>query len=314
MKVIFFRTLALVTMSAVGTWAQQAVNVPIGSPAAVAVDASGTVYFSSSFNRVFRVDPSGTLAVVAGTSVGGYSGDGGPAVSAELNGPQGLALDTGGNLYIADSNNNRVREVSLAGVITTMAGNGIQGYSGDNGPAASADLNAPDALAIDGADNLYIADIATNDLAVVRKVSAANGIITSIVDPGPYLPMQTSGIAVDQAGMIYVAVWTVNSVYEFSPSGALVTTFKGAFGPSNVALDRSGNLYIVDSCQIYSVSRSIGQLTVIAGKLRLFRRRWARSSGGNEPWRHCLRWRRQFVHRGFRQPAHSQGVRCHRHH
>jgi len=154
-------------MSTIGAWAQQApimaVNAAIGSPLAVVPDANGNVYFvaspespghpsesaSSSFNQVFKIDQKGILTVVAGTSVAGYSGDGGPAVSGELNSPSGLAVDSAGNLYIGDLGNNRVRMVSPAGIITTIAGNGQgysggdQGYLGDGGPANIAQVWAP---------------------------------------------------------------------------------------------------------------------------------------------------------------------------
>src|ERR1035438_6661123 len=125
MKSAFRTMFVFLFFGCMATWAQQApilaVNAAIGSPAAVTTDASGNVYFSSSLNQVLKVDRNGILTVVAGNSAGGYSGDGGPAVSAELNGPQGLAIDTTGNLFIADSGNNCIRMVSPAGMITTMA-------------------------------------------------------------------------------------------------------------------------------------------------------------------------------------------------
>ena len=124
-----------------------------------------------------RSQPDGTLTVVAGNGIKGYSGDGGAAVSASLNGPRGLALDAAGVLYIADTHNYRIRRVS-GGIITTVAGGGDPIGSGDGGPATSASLANPNGVAVDGAGNLYIAD--TSHFRV-RKVSG--GIITPAVAP-----------------------------------------------------------------------------------------------------------------------------------
>ena len=120
-----------------------AVSASVGNVQGVATDGAGSVYFSSSLNCVFKVDTGGVLTRVAGTCVVGNSGDGGLATSAQLSGPSGVALDLAGNLYIADTSNSRVRMVSPAGIITTVAGNGVGGYSGDGGPATSAQLSIP---------------------------------------------------------------------------------------------------------------------------------------------------------------------------
>ena len=117
-----------------------------------------------------------TINSIAGNGTEGYLGDSGPATSAELNGPYGLAIDNAGNLYIADPANNRVRKVALGtGIISTFAGNGTAGYSGDNGPATSAELKVPVGVALDGAGNLYIADEGNS---VIRKVNASGTITT----------------------------------------------------------------------------------------------------------------------------------------
>src|SRR5271157_3016900 len=119
------------------------VNAPLGNIEGVAVDAQGNVYAADWGNDiVVQISPSGVLTVAAGNGVFGFSGDGGPATSASLNGPAGVAVDSAGDLYIADFGNSRIRKVSC-GTISTVAGNGIAGFAGDGGPATSASLNQP---------------------------------------------------------------------------------------------------------------------------------------------------------------------------
>jgi sugar lactone lactonase YvrE len=170
---------------------------PFGFPAAlsnldhpqnVAVNAAGDVFVADTYNnRVVKVTPRGQVVTVAGDGAPGYSGDGRPAAFAELNQPTGVAVDAKGNLYIADSANNVIRRVDAkTGTITTVAGdyaadktnNGLGGFSGDNGPATSAQLNDPQGIAIDGAGDLFIADTFNN---AIREVTPA-GTITTVVN------------------------------------------------------------------------------------------------------------------------------------
>jgi sugar lactone lactonase YvrE len=197
----------------------------------VAVDVAGNVYFSSG-NSVFKLDPAGNLARVAGTGMQGFSGDGGAAISAQLWSPYGVAVDISGNVYIADTSNNRVRKVSPAGIITTVAGNGGYGYSGDGGSATSASFYGPIDLAVDPAGNLYIAD--TNNYAI-RKVSPA-GIITTVAGNG------TSG---------------------YSGDGGPATSAQLA-SAVGMALDSAGNLYFGDNERIRKVNKA-GIVTTVAG-------------------------------------------------
>ena len=136
------------------------VNMPgtsasLYGPHAVAVDRAGNIFFADEYD-VLRFDATtGVVTLVAGNGTSGFSGDDGLATKAQLNEPSGVAVDSDGNLYIADPGNGRIRKVSN-GVITTVAGNGTQGFSGDNGPATSAQLNIPIGVAVDSAGNLYI--------------------------------------------------------------------------------------------------------------------------------------------------------------
>jgi len=150
----------------------------LNGPGELTVDSSGNLYIADSGNSVVREvsAATGKISTIAGTpGAFGYSGDGGPATAAELWTPDGVAVDQSGNVYISDSQNYVVREVNTSGIITTFAGNGIQGYSGDGGPASAAELSVPDELAVDSASNLYIADASNNR---IRMVSAQSGSLT----------------------------------------------------------------------------------------------------------------------------------------
>src|SRR5208283_2512750 len=170
----------------------QATTLPLLLPSATAFDAAGNLYFvdagdlyiaDSHNHRIREVSsPTGTIATIAGTGVAGFSGDGGMATAARLDLPTALALDASGNLYVADTYNHRVRRIAAAtGAITTVAGNGIEAFAGDNGPATSASIDSPNGLALDSAGNLYIADTHNGRL---RKVSAATGVISTVAGTG----------------------------------------------------------------------------------------------------------------------------------
>ena len=265
-----------------------ALSASIGQPRRVTLDGTGNLYFSAG-NAVYKLDTGNNVTLIAGSYKAGYSGDGGPAVAAALNAPQGVAFDTGTqNLYIADTNNNVVRVVTPEGNINSYAGNGIHGYSGDGGPANQAQLYAPTGLAFTGGV-LYIVDTQNNAL---RQVTS-DGTITTLTgtgfhgsggDGGVASAGQLSGpqdVAVDSSGNIFIADAGNGEIREITASTGNISTYAGAgtttpgdggqatdavlVSPNGVAVDSSGNVYISESVpgEIRQVTK--GVINVFAG-------------------------------------------------
>jgi uncharacterized protein (TIGR03437 family) len=220
-----------------------ATSAQLNIPQGLAVDSSGALYFVDLRNSVVRkVSPAETISTVAGTGTPGYSGDGGPATSAQLYEPDGVGVDSKGNLYILDRYNSRIRKVTSDGIITTVAGNGTFGLSGDGGPATMAQIRSPFAIAVDAPGNLYIAETSS-----VRKVSADDGIIRTIAgkgtsgysgDGGPALNAELGflrGIAVDLAGNVYVADGESNAVRRLQPAGPVLSVTAVINGASGLS-------------------------------------------------------------------------------
>jgi len=201
----------------------------------LAIDTAGNVYFSDPVNRVRRVTPAGAVTVVAGTGAAGSSGDSGPAASAWLRDPTGIALDLAGNLYIAGTTNHRVRKVTPAEIISTVTGSGTRGFSGDKGPAADARIGDPSDVAVDASGNLYIADYANSR---IRRIDPS-GVISTFAGSGSPVCCTGDGIP-------------ANTVNINQPNG--------------LGLDAAGNLYIADTgnTRILMVD-SAGKATTVAG-------------------------------------------------
>jgi sugar lactone lactonase YvrE len=265
-----------------------AVNAEISDADGVAVDAQGNVYIGDTGNSVVRrVSAAGIITTFAGTGTAGFSGDHGPAASAELHDPWGVRVDRSGDVFISDPGNMRIREVNPAGIITTVAGNGSAGYAGDHGPATAAELRNPTGMGIDLSGNLLFADTGN---FVIREVNAATGIITTIAgngtqgssgDNGPATSAQLVapfGVANDIHGNVFIADYSAETVREVNGSTGIITTYSGTAGdmgtgnqgngglaaaailggPSQVWFDLSGNLYIneYNSDQIRKVSQT----------------------------------------------------------
>ncbi len=256
-----------------------ATQTSLNYPEDVTLDNSGNIYIADTANnRIRKVDKfTGAISTVAGNGVASYSGDGGPAEMAGLNRPFGVAIDNSGNIYISDTANARVRKVTqITGMITTIAGNGINGYSGDGGSAIEASLGDIRGIAVDSEGNIYIADSGHNR---IRKVDQANGLITTVA-----FGNHPEGVTLDSNGNLYYAeTWSNvivkmdkitgattivagNGTSNYSGDGGAATAASLNF-PHRVVLDGIGNIYISDSSnnRIRKVDSGTGLITTVAG-------------------------------------------------
>ena len=268
-----------------------ATQARLSSPCGVEVDASGSVYVADSDNyRVRRIDSAGMITTYAGTGRRGYSGDGGAASEAQLSSPCGVAADASGRLHVADSGNHRVRRIDSAGVITTYAGTGRQGYSGDSGAATEAQLSSPYGVEVDTSGNVYVADRNNHR---VRRIDPA-GTITTFAGTGQPFDRGDGGLAVDGRFDLLggVAVDTVGNVYVADrgdhrvrriASAGMIDTLAGTGEPGyagdgglatearlrspyGVAVDPSGYVFVADSLNhAVRVIDPAGAITTAAG-------------------------------------------------
>jgi sugar lactone lactonase YvrE len=204
-----------------------AIAAELYNPTGVAADLLGNVYIADCSNcRIRRVSPSGIISTIAGNGTKGFSGDSGAATAAEMNDPFGIAVDISGNIYFSDGDNNRIRFVNTNGIISTIAGNGSYGFSGDGGPATAAELYAPRGVAVDVNDNVYIADQSNNRIRIIYT----NGIISTFAGNGYGTP--TAG--------------------SYSGDGG-PATLAGLNVPNGVAADHYGSIYIAEGSRIRMV-------------------------------------------------------------
>jgi uncharacterized protein (TIGR03437 family) len=278
----------------------KATAAELNDPRGIVTDPAGNIYFCDRLNHVVRkIDLNGNISTIAGSGVRGYNGDNIPGTQAQLNTPWRVTIDPAGNLYIADSGNNRIRKLATNGIITTVAGNGMAEYSGDGGPATSAFLNFPEQAELDVFGNLYIADTYNN---VIRKVNTS-GTISTVAgtgsgagnlacnggysgDNGPATKAQLNfpvSIALDPVGDLWISDQCNNVIREVNTNGVINTVagiynvegYTGDGGPATratfctpagIARDAAGNIYVTDDCN--NVLRAVltdGTIHTVAG-------------------------------------------------
>ncbi len=242
-----------------------------------AAAAHGSDIYLVSCDRIYKVSMQGTWTLVAGNGIDAFSGDGGPATSASLGQPESIALDTGGNLYILDSHNRRVREVSAStGIIQTIAGTGVGGFGGDGGPATFSRIGGYGAITVDTQGNVFLADELNN---LVREIVASTGFIQTVVGQLS-LPL---GVSVDSSGNVFIAdtghhrileltgglggaIQTVagNGTAGFAGDGGTATSAE-LYYPYGVFVDNSGNIFVADTANNRIRQVTAGIITTIAG-------------------------------------------------
>ncbi len=265
-------------------------------PFTVALDTSGNLYIADYANcRIRKVNTSGIIKTFAGTGSPGFSVDGSAATNAQLNNPAGVTVDAAGNVYIGDTFNDRIRKVTTSGIISTIAGNGIQGYSGDGGRAGLAEFYDPHCIAIDTSKNIYITDTYNN---CVRKINtlgiistyAGNGVGGYFGDGGPATAaefIQPWGLALDPLQNVYISDRDNNLVRVVNTSG-IINTFAGngygapynggytgdggnalsaeLWNPTGISFDAAGNFYIADVVNnVIRMINTSGIISTIAG-------------------------------------------------
>ena len=268
-----------------------ALNSLLFGPSDIAFDTAGNLFVADDLNhRVRKISPAGIITTVAGNGTGGFSGDGGDARNAQLRNPQGVAVDSAGNLLIADTGNRRIRRVNASGNIQTVAGNGSRGSSGDGSAATLATLSVPLGVTVDALGNFYIADFGSNRIrrvSVVGQISTVAGTNTPNVlgDDGPAFSaglLAPADIAIDAAGNLYIADTFHNRIRKVGTNGNISTIagtgdlgYTGDGGPATaatlalpttLAVDAAGNIFFTDALngRVRRVSAA-GVITTVGG-------------------------------------------------
>ena len=269
-----------------------AINAGLNDPTAIAFDAAGNLYIADANSfKIRKISTSGIITTIAG---GGTNnpGDNGPAILANLDHPNGVSIDAMGRVYEAEANN-RIRMISTTGIISTVAGNGIGGFSGDNGPATAAQIGLPPSVTVDASGNIFIPD-ANNGR--IRKVNISTGIISTIAGNGSYgyngegIPATSAmlgillGVAIDGSSNLYLSESGTNRIRKVDHATSLISTVAGngnpgfsgdngpainaqINGPYKICLDNSGNIYIPEilNQRVRKVDAITGIITTIAG-------------------------------------------------
>jgi trimeric autotransporter adhesin len=260
-------------------------------PVDIVFDKTWNLYITDRNNSVVRmVDTSGIITTIAGNGVRGFSGDGGPATAAEFNDAAGVLIDSLGNMYITDHDNERIRKINTGGIIKTIAGNGIAGYTGDGGPATIAEVNIPGFMAMDNSGNLFFADVSNDVIRMINtsgiiSTAAGNHLMGYSGDGGPASAAELNapeGVTFDKNGNSFIADDENQVVREVNTSGIISTIagihwrgYSGDGGPATAAeldqpcsitFDAYGNMYIADEGNsVIRMIDSAGIITTIAG-------------------------------------------------
>jgi uncharacterized protein (TIGR03437 family) len=251
----------------------------IGNIQGIALDRLGNAYLSDTDHSLIRkIDAKGIITTIAGIGTAGFSGDGGPAASASLNLPYGVAADLAGNVYIADLGNQRVRRIAPNGTMNTVAGTGVKGSLGDGGLATNAQLMSPRNVAVDAAGNLYISEFEGHRVRRVTpdgKIStiAGSGIAGFRGDGGLAVNAQLSfpaGLTVDRSGNLYLADSQNQRIRKIVPGGMISTVAGGTQSeplvtPVAVAIDNYGNIYAGNTSGVVHEATTAGAWIAVAG-------------------------------------------------
>jgi hypothetical protein len=272
----------------------QAQAARLDSPSDVAVDGEGNIYIADTNNhKVRKVSSSGEITTVAGTGSAGSTGDGGPAVDAELGRIEGITRDAAGNLYIADTSNHRIRKVDKAGEITTVAGTGTPGFSGDGGPATEAQLDSPVGVAVGRAGTLLAGAVLFADFGNHRVRAIIDGEVTTVAgngvigfggDGGQATSAELGHprrIGLDQGGSLLVTQWSGHRVRRINASGVISTVAGAGFGlegdggpaiealmrsPEGIAAGTSGTFFVSDAGNHRVRRVAVGKINTFAGR------------------------------------------------